>query len=304
MRRLALFSAVLVFGGCGGDRAETSEALPEPVPPTVEIFLPGVVSSALPEFAISFTPSGDTAFFNRTPPDRSSLDLYIAVRIDGRWQPAELFAPTVGVRAVDPFVAADGTRLYFSSDRTAEGGSGEFFGLWYLERAGAVWSAPMPVALDGLTRSDVVFNSISDNGVMVFRADGEVERAIYSVQQRTDGGWTVPTMLRFGDVIDASNPAISPDGSMLVVSRRVGEDPPDLFLSCATGDGWSELIRLPDPVNSDFADFAPAFYRSDLFFTSERPGVAGPMADSIRPPGDIYRTSGEMVSARCVERGD
>ncbi|NNF27040.1 MAG: hypothetical protein HKN73_07470, partial [Gemmatimonadetes bacterium] len=42
---------------------------------SVELFAPGVVSSTLPEFATTFTPSGDTVFFNRTTPDRSRIDL-------------------------------------------------------------------------------------------------------------------------------------------------------------------------------------------------------------------------------------
>lgn len=46
-------------------------------------------------------------------------------------------------------------------------------------------------------------------------------------------------------------------------------------------------------MNTGNADFAPGLDPTDgtLLFTSERPGIVGAQPDSVRPPGDIYRST-------------
>jgi hypothetical protein len=83
---------------------------------------------------------------------------------------------------------------------------------------------------------------------------------------------------------------ISPDGLRMIVVQPGPEDRSDLYQSCRQGDSWGAPVRL-EGVNSPFADFAPAFDPAEtyLYFTSERPGIAGPVPAGTRPPGDIYR---------------
>lgn len=90
-----------------------------------------------------------------------------------------------------------------------------------------------------------------------------------------------------------SNPAISPDGTLLVFvsDREGGQGGADLYASRAHGGAWSPARNLGPLVNSPLADFAPAFSPDGkyLFFTSERPGIVPTPTSGSRPPGDIYQ---------------
>lgn len=200
-------------------------------------------------------------------------------------------------------MSSDGTRLYFSSDRPRNGSVGTSFNLWYLERTEAGWSEPRFVG--GSVNSDAgadIFNSLASDGMMVFSSTRDGPRRIYSTRE-TDGVWADPTPLVFGTVEEGSNPAISPDGTFIVLPFREQDRPPDLHVSCRNGESWGTPIFLPRPINSDFADFAPGVTADHVYFTSERPGVVGAQPDSVRPPGDIYRVPLAPVRAMCEAGG-
>jgi len=286
--------AVLACDGAG-DRSEVAGA-PEI---RVELVGEGVISTEHPEFAASFSPGGDTIYFNRTPPDRSTLQLFFSSSVDGVWSTPQLFPATEGEAAVDPFVSLDGRRLYFSSNRPRDDSATPSFSLWYVERMETGWTEPRD--LGGLINSDSsdVFNSLAADGTMVFSSRRSGTRRIYSTIW-TESGWSEPQPLSFGDVDAASNPAISPDGTFIVISTSSPGSAPDLFVACRSGSEWGAPHRLPEPVNSEYAEFAPGISGDVLYFTSERPGVVGPQPDSVRPPGDIYRTPLSVASRMCA----
>jgi hypothetical protein len=134
---------------------------------------------------------------------------------------------------------------------------------------------------------------------MVFSSRREGVRRVYETRV-TSEGWSAPVPVSFGALETASNPALSPDGSLMVISLPTEQGPPDLFVSCRLPSGWAEPQRLPEPVNSRFTEFAPGFGPAHLYFTSERPGVMAAVPDSVRPPGDIYRTPRRWIEAMCA----
>jgi hypothetical protein len=75
----------------------------------------------------------------------------------------------------------------------------------------------------------------------------------------------------------------------------------DLFVSCRDGATWEAARALLAAVNSPFADFAPSIDAAErfLYFTSERPGLAGPVAAGTRRPGDLYRIGLAAAGVRC-----
>lgn len=262
----------------------------------VELFAPDVVSSALPEFATSFTPSGDTVFFNRTPPDRSRLDLYYAVRVAGQWGDAEPFPGLEGATAIDPFVSLDGERLYFSSDREGADTEAGAFNLWWVALHGDD-AQPVPLPRPINSDSSEVFNSFSRDGRMVFSSRRDGLRAIYEVLGGS--GQVSRVTLDVGGDGAVSNPAIHPDGRLLVFASAAERASSDLFVACRTDVGWGTPRRLPHPINTPFTEFAPGFGPSYLYFSSERPGIVGPRPDGVRPPGDVYRVRLSAVDRFC-----
>ena len=301
MSRTAALVASVALGTLVGCRSEEASRPPSSDPPgrpvTVELFAPGVVSTEMPEFATAFTPSGDTVFFNRTPPDRSRLDLYFARRTEDGWSAPRRFAPLEGVTAIDPFVSFDGRHLYFSSDRGGAGTLEGSFNLWRTRLgAGAPAMEPLPVNTD----SSEVYNSFARDGRMVFSSRRDGVRKVYEVD--ADGA-VREVAVGPGEDGSASNPAIHPDGRILVFSATESEGAPDLYVSCRSASGWGPARRLPDPINSSFTEFAPAFGGEYLYFSSERPGVVGAQEPGVRPPGDIYRTPLAGIEAFCGQGG-
>lgn len=283
--------------GCVGGSEEVTAGFADGGP-VVEMVGAGVVSTSLPEFAATLTPEGDTIFFNRTPADRSRFDLYFAVRTGDEWVEPQLFAPTVGEGAIDPFLSLDGRRLYYSARHATSGQADPSFGLWYVDRGTGSWGPPTPLPPPINTDSSDTFNSFAGDGTMVFSSRRTGERRIYSARY-IDGSWTNPALVTFGSSEAGSNPMISPDGTFVVISAPGPDGSFDLYVSCRVGVAWAEPHRLPSPISSEFADFAPGISGDYLYFTSERPGIVGLQPDSVRPPGDIYRTSLRPIASRC-----
>lgn len=264
------------------------------------IFAPGTISGELPEFSITFMPDGSEVYFNRTPPDRSQLFIYSSKRTNDGWTAPAIVPFSGEFRDVDPFITADGSRLYFSSDRPRAGVAADSFSTWFVERTASGWSEPIDPGAPLNSEATDIFVSIARDGTMVFSSERGGEGRVH-VSRPAGGGWEDPRPLKFGDVEDAGNPLISPDGRFLVMVIVREDSGPDLFFSCRQGNAWQTPRPLADSVNSPFADFAPAIPVTGdaLYFTSERPGIVGPQAKGVRPPGDFYRVPLSATGIRC-----
>ena len=264
------------------------------------IFAEGVVSSELPEFATSFSPDGQTVFFNRMPADRSAVRIWSSTLEDGAWSaPAPLPFSNGTYRDADPFVSPDGLRLYFSSTRPIEGDEPKDYDLWYVERKGDGWGEPTNLGEPINSSRSEIYSTLSKNGNLyysVFETEGDGVGIYRSVWQ--DGHFLEPERLKIGgDTLRTTNPTVAPDeGFLLFVSDHEGNA--DIYISRQlAGGGWAELEPLNPAVNSKFTEFAPSVSPdgNTLFFTSERPGVVSEKAVEGRPPGDIYAVPLEVV---------
>lgn len=297
-----LLTALLAVG-CGGDDTATQrerEAAPSAdsagsaAAPDVVILGEGSVSTTAREFGATLTPDGGTIYFNRASEDLQELTIMASDRRGSEWSEPRVASFSGTYRDVDAFVTPDGERIYFNSDRPADDPeAGGIIDTWFVERTDGGWGEPerLPAPLN--SDSVEVFVSSTREGTLYFRSDRRGPRGIYRSSLR-DGAWTEPERVSFGTVETASNPLVAPDGSFLVHTNPGPEGwSEDLWVSCATETGWGEPIRLPEPVNSRQADFAPGLDPTDgsLLFTSERPGIVGVQPDSMRPPGDIYEST-------------
>jgi hypothetical protein len=298
LRRSTVAVALLAVGGpfITSDRA-WSQAM---AGSSLEIVGRAIISTDAPEFATTLTPDGGEIYFNRASADRNRLTIMTARRAaDGTWS-VPAVAPFSGThRDVDPFVAPDGRRLYFSSDRPRAGGGEARFATWYVDRIGGGWSAPVDPGPPLNSIDGDVFVSIARDGLLLFTSSRLGASRVFSSRQ-VDGRWQTPAPVTFGSVAEVGNPAIAPSGRFVVLVRAPDGGSPDLFVSCRTADGWGEP-REVSGVNSPFADFAPFIDAGEqaLYFTSERPGVAAPAEKGVRPPGDLYRIALDAAGIRC-----
>lgn len=259
--------------------------------PSAEIVAPGVVSTELPEFGFTVTPDGSEAYFDRASADRSELAIFVARRSDAGWQAAEM-APFSGEhRDLDPFISPDGSVLLFSSERPKEAGSPPSdFDIWAVRREGPGWGRPERLAEEINTAASQFFVSMSRGGVVYYDEADELGRRVVRAVPDGEGGYSKQILSGTALPEGASNPLVSPDEAFLVFAAPGAEGgSSDLFVVLREEEGWSEPIALIEPVRSPFADFAPGLSPdgATLFFTSERPGVAGPVEEG-RPPGDVY----------------
>jgi Tol biopolymer transport system component len=95
------------------------------------------------------------------------------------------------------------------------------------------------------------------------------------VADREGDAFVDPRPLRLNTSGAESNPAVSPDGRILVFQAyrelsAIGEQ--DLYLSERTEAGWSRPRLLPEPINSPANDGYPSFSPDGryFFFASDR----------------------------------
>jgi Tol biopolymer transport system component len=287
-RSIVLLAAL----GCGSKPAQPIVPVAAPVPAyasptpitTPELFGRGAISTEAPEFAISFSPDGTVAYFDRATPDRSKFSIVASRYENGAWQPATELAFSTGEhRDADPFVTADGSRLYFSSNRPLEGRTD--WNTWYVERRGDGWGEAILATGPVSAAENEVFVSVSRDGTIYYASNKGGEGNLYRARMGTEAA----ELLMISTALTKSNPAISPDGKVLVFAADRPGERPDLYASRAEGGTWT-TPKLLARASSPFADFAPYISPDGktLFFTSERPGIVAAQPEG-RPPGDIYR---------------
>src|SRR5262249_9702804 len=91
--------------------------VPEPV-----VFGPGVISTGDYETHPAFTPDGQTIYFLKDTPTFSFWTMVESHFVNGHWSTPEV-APFSGQYSdADPFITADGSKLFFISNRPLKAG--------------------------------------------------------------------------------------------------------------------------------------------------------------------------------------
>lgn len=262
--------------------------------PTPRIFSPGSISTADPEFGLSFSSDSRTAFFNRMDAGRTRMLTLMSTFADGRWEAGVPVPFTDSLyRDVDVFVAPGGNRIFFSSNRPVLSGSAKDFDTWYVDREGTGWGQPRRLLRPVNEESQDVFVSATRSGTIYFSSDRSGGGDIYRSAATPSGYLSVERISdSVNTAVSESNPLISPDETFLIFSseRPGGRGNSDLYVSHRKNGEWTAPRNLGAQINTSYAEFAPGLSPDlrYLYFTSERPGM---VADSItgRRPGDIYQ---------------
>ena len=265
------------------------------------IFGEDVISTELPEFATSFSPDGNTVYFNVANAERSVLQIMFATRIDGVWSKPEALPFSDGTFFdVDPFVSHDGSRLYFSSNRPLARDTAKDFDTWYVEKREDGWSDPINLGAPLNGEESEVFFSMTRDGTAYFSISTDGIRKIYR-SAYSEGVYREPEQIRLdvADSVSVGNPLIDPNERFILFTSDMlgGMGNADIYIADKREEGsFGNVRNLGAQVNSVYSDFAPGLGPDGryLYFTSERPGIVGPMEEG-RPPGDLYKVSLESV---------
>jgi len=224
----------------------------------------------------------------------------------------------------DPFVAPDGKRLYFSSNRPvdASGRPKNDFDVWFVEQTRAGWGPPQHLDSPVNTPAQEFYPSVTKDGTLYFsstRAGGAGGADIYRARL-VEGRYTEAENL--GDSINAptseGDPYISPDEDYLIFvsyNRQGGHGDGDLYISVRRDGHWTKAENLGPEINSTALDFCPIVSPDGkwLYFISERGFADSPqprrmtsseLARALQGPGDglgdIYRVDAKTVLSRYL----
>lgn len=270
---------------------------------TLERVGPGVISTQGGEAFPALSPDGRTLWFATHDDDWSHHQIVLSRLEAGEWSAPEP-APFSGAEWSDraPRPSPDGRRLYFASNRPRPGETTHDprdYDLWVVEReAEGGWSRPSLVPDPVSTSNPEYHPSPAASGALYFasfdRPGGRGRSDLYVGRPAGDGGdrWTVETL---GDAINSTTSEpdvyVDPAERFLIATstdRPEGLGHDDLFLSVRRPDGWSPLVHLGEPVNSDAYEYGATLSPDGrwLWFTSHRGGSA-----------DIYRIETRSIPA-------
>jgi Tol biopolymer transport system component len=279
IRPVAATFAALLLPACAAEleQGEAEETLPPALQelatsascPPVRLLEPGVLSTPRDEGRIVFTPDGATAYFHVLD-ERNVLTIMESRRTRGGWTAPVVASFSGQYDDLDPFVTADGAKLWFASYRPVDGTPRQDSDLWYVTRARDGWSAPVHVPPPISSPYLELFPSTTDDGTLYFNKNSRAADPlafdgwdIFSAR-RAGVGYAWPEALE-GGVNTAENwefnPAPTGDGRLLVFSsiRETGLGGPDLYASVRVSGKWAPAVNLGHCVNTTLGEYHPAW---------------------------------------------
>ena len=246
------------------------------------LFGEGVISTPFDEFGLTFTPDGQTAFFNRSVPRSNLYFICTSTFRNGRWSEPQV-APFSGQYwDFDAVLSPDGTRMFFGSDRPIPGRTrpDQDFNIWMVEKTAKGWSEPRPLDPAVNSDEDETFASVAANGTLYFvsgRDGGRAHLAIYR-SKLVDGKYQPAEKLE-SPVNSPENWSlevlVAPDESFLLTvpyRRQDGYGSFDIYVSEQQDGHWTAPRNLGPKVNTAARDYSPRFSPDGkyLFWSSER----------------------------------
>ncbi|HZF16889.1 MAG TPA: hypothetical protein VE046_13195 [Steroidobacteraceae bacterium] len=259
---------------------------------------PGVISTGDFESGSTFTPDGGTLYFVKSDARLGRWAICESHHSNGHWG-TPVIAPFSGkFRDADPFVTADGSQLYFISDRPVNGRIKPDMDIWVMDRTAQGWSEPRNLGEPVNSAQSEWHPTMTTRGVLYFGSSRPGGYGLTDLYRATSGGgeWHVDNLgAPVNTASDEYEPLISPDGSYLIFMayRADSLGGSDLYLSRSLGDSWTVPVNLGVPVNSAALEMAPTLSPDGkyLFFTSTRTFQSD--ASTMTPPGngngDLYQ---------------
>ena len=257
------------------------------------IFAPNFISTEEQEFGAVFNSAGTEFYFGVDVGKRNEIR-YSKLE-NGKWTTPTTIISHERYSYNDPFLSNDESRLYFISDQALDGkGAAKDIDIWYVEKVGDAWSAPISAGSGINTNGDEYYISFTTDGTMYFASDGQPrpdttrkDHDIY-YSKHSNGVYQQPT--RLSPAVNTksyeADVFVSPDESYIIFcsTRDGGFGRGDLYISFKKPDGaWSEAVNMGDVINTEHYEYCP-FVSKDgkyLFYTSNQ---------------DIYWVSTKIIS--------
>ncbi len=237
------------------------------------LFAPDIIGEDI-HATVVFSPDGSEMYW-RPFSDVTNEILFMTVE-NGSWSQPQVvpFASRI-TDSDDPFLTADGSRLYFTSWRPPRWWKilNQKERIWYVDRTDQGWSRPSPVS-EAVNSMELHWQlSLSDDETLYFTSGGDLYQAIYQ-----DGDHQQPEKL--GSPVNSpdreNHPWIAPDGSFLIFSsnrENNSQGDYDLYISWRSNQGtWGEPVNLGARINTAAQELYPILSPDQevLFFLRAR----------------------------------
>jgi hypothetical protein len=275
------------------------EASPVPGGPEAELFGDGVISTEDFETHPAFTPDGKTLYYVKSTRAFTDWKIWVSERTGTGWSPPQM-APFSGTyRDADPYVTADGKRLYFISDRPVDGKPKDDMDIWMMERTpDGAWGSPKNLGAPINSPGNEWFPRPTSNGTLYFGSDrpGGLGRTDLYKSKLTNGKYAAPENLGapVNSAADEYEPCIAPDESFLIFMASGRPDDMgrgDLYISVKKNGAWTPPRNLGETINRRGLDIgAWLSFDGKWFYWS-----SGRKAGGRNGFGDIYRIDLDVV---------
>jgi Tol biopolymer transport system component len=250
------------------DRLRQSSAAAQPAQPAPKLprlFAEGSINTTGDEYGPAFTPDGQTVYFVRRV-NRSGPEHILVSRFSlGRWSAPEMAEFSGQYFDKEPFIAPDGKRLFFASQRPVSGTEpkkGRDFDLWYVEKTARSWGAAQHLGPAINTPGYENYPAVTTDGTLYFasvRAGGKGQNDLYRARL-INGQYAQPENLaELNTPQTDADPYVAPDGSFMIFSSdrpgSYGEG--DLYLSYNRDGKWTEPRNLGPDINTKEYEYTP-----------------------------------------------
>jgi hypothetical protein len=242
------------------------------------IFGPGIIADGLANRDMTIAPSNDELFYTLQYGTQFNAILY-SKKMKGRW-----LAPVIAWFSgkygdLEPAFSPDGKRLYFTSNRPLNdtGKNAKDFDLWYIEKKGNSWGAPVNMGPVINSTKDEFYASVTKNGNLYFTRDNDSSKDDIFFSAYVNSTYATPVAV--GEEINSKgydfNSYVDPDERYMIFSSYKRNDDMgggDLYISAKKAGHWLPAVNMGPKINSAALDYSPfvSFDKKYFFFSSRR----------------------------------
>lgn len=256
---------------------------------TPTLFASGVVSSEFTDTTATFSPDGRTVYFVRSDAQENLNTILESHLKNGKWSEPRVVSFSGWWNDSEPSVSPDGQKLFFTSNRPVTAGGkpltvtfrnrvGTGKNIWYVEKKGDDWSAPVHIE-GALAEYQMIYNpSVARNGTLYFSGvlpDDTTKNQIYR-SVPVNGVYGKPERLSFSDAKwNHMDPSVDPDERFMVFAANRPDSlggSADIYIVFRKNGAWGEPVNLGETVNSTSLENAPVLAPDGktLYFSSSR----------------------------------